>query len=162
MIFPLFKRWFYATTGMMSSYRKSSKTATYQLDSVNKAGESKTEASSGIRSSNKKSRNYQHPLSIPNDTAWGSDEAIVTVNKDGETTINKDKSSETSLDTIHEVGLKDLRDRNSKTIRKNSHDPGFGEIVMTREWDIRETREQERAHAEDARMGYNEPAGWRR
>lgn len=158
----MFKRWFYAATGMVSSHRKSSKAATYPLDSVYKTGEGKTRTSSGLRSSNKKSRNYQHPLSIPNDTAWGSDEAIVTVNKDGEATTIKDKSSETSLDMIHEAGTKGFaKDRNSRTSRKNSHDPGFGEIVMTREWDIRESHEQEHVDAEDTRMGYKEPAGWR-
>lgn len=163
MIFPLFKRWFYAATGMVSSHRKSSKAATYPLDSVNRAeGSKQTGASSGLRSGNKRSRGFQHPLSIPNDTAWGSDEAIVTVNKDGGATTIKDKSSETSLETICEAGTKAFaRDRNSKTSRKNSHDPGLGEIVMTREWDIRETHEQERTDAEGSRMGYTEPAGWR-
>lgn len=162
MIFPLFKRWFYAATGMVSSHRKNSKEATYPLDSVNKTGGSKrTGASSGLRSGNKKSRGFQHPLSLPNDTAWGSDEAIVTVNKNGETTI-KDKASETSLDTLQEVNTKGYtRDRNLRTSRRNSQDPGFGDIVMTREWDITETHEQERTNVEYARMGYKEPAGWR-
>ncbi|CAN9176266.1 unnamed protein product [Alternaria alternata] len=163
MVFPLFKRWFYAATGMVSSHRKSSKAATYPLDSMNKNGESKqTEASSGGRSGNKRSRGFQHPLSIPNDTAWGSDEAIVTVKKDGTTTTIKDESRETSLDTVREVSANGFaKDRNSKTSRKNSRDPGLGEIMMTREWDIKETHEQNRADCEDTPMGYKEPAGWR-
>ncbi|KAF1968737.1 hypothetical protein BU23DRAFT_572133 [Bimuria novae-zelandiae CBS 107.79] len=100
MVFPLFKRWIYAATGMVSSHRKSSKSAFYPLDSVNKNGERKhTGASSGGQSCSKRSRGFQHPLSMPNDTAWGSDEANVTVKKDGTTTMVKDEGSQTSADT---------------------------------------------------------------
>jgi len=131
---------------------------------MNKVGESEhTGVSSGMRSHNKKSRGFQHPLSIPNDTAWGSDEAIVTIDKDGGVTKTKSKSSEPSLDTLHEESSNPFAsNRDSKAERKVSHDPGLGEIVMTREWDISETREQTHADFEEAHMGYTEPAGWRR
>lgn len=164
MVFPLVKRWFYAATGMVSSHRKSSKAASYPLDSINKVDQSKqTGASSGTRSHNKRSRGFQHPLSIPNDTAWGSDEAIVTVNKDGGTTTTKDKSSDASLETLHEENSTPYaNNRGSKTVKKGSHDLGLGNIMMTREWDISETHEQRRADAGTLHMGYTEPAGWRR
>ena len=163
MIFPRFKHWFYVATGMVSSHRKSSKGATYPLDSFNRIGESKqTGASSGLRSSNKRSRGFQHLLSIPNDAAWGSDKAIVTVNKEGGTTTIKDKSSEASLDTVYEESGTDFAsNRNPQSGRKGSHDPGLGAIVMTREWDISETWKHERTNSEHTCIGYKEPPGWR-
>ncbi|KAF3003712.1 hypothetical protein E8E13_009128 [Curvularia kusanoi] len=159
MIFPLFKRWAYAATGIVSSNRQSDKAATYPLDSQNQLTTSKqTVASSGLRSSKKKSRGFQHPLSIPNDTAWGSDEAIVTIRDDGTTAVGQDKISGGSLDTVCETSVVGFTRGGG---RKNSPEPGLGEIVMTREWDIRETHESRCPNPSDARMGYMEPAGWR-
>lgn len=66
MVYPLFQRWYHGITGTCSKASSSG---------------SNIKLSSGVSSSKKSKRGkpFQHPLSIPNDTAWGSDEAIVTV-----------------------------------------------------------------------------------
>jgi hypothetical protein len=61
MIFPL----------MQSLYRK-----VRGLDTKNSSTDPHYQLSSAPRGS-KRSKNFMHPLSVPNDTAWGSDEAIV-------------------------------------------------------------------------------------
>jgi hypothetical protein len=162
MMFPLFKRWFYAATGVMSSHHQSTKEASYPHDSQTKKRQSKyTGGSSGLQSGNKKSRNFQHPLSIPNDTAWGSDEAIVTMKNSTNTTV-QDKTSETTLAAAYELDDLDfVRDRNTNGGVENGHEQGLGAIMMTREWNIKETHEQGSSCSRDARMGYTEPDGWR-
>ena len=163
MIFPLFKRWFYAATGVVSSHRQSTKEASYPQNSQTKRRQSKhTGSSSGLQSGNKKSRNFQHPLSIPNDTAWGSDEAIVTM-KNSPNVVVQDKTSETTLAAAYELDDLDfvVRERNTNGGAENSQEQGLGAIMMTREWNIKESHEQVRPHSRDGRMGYTEPDGWR-
>lgn len=53
------------------------------------ASSSKTRSAFG-----KRHGGFQHPLSIPNDTAWGSDEAIITVDQDGRKIVEFKTSGE--------------------------------------------------------------------
>ncbi|KAI9872230.1 MAG: hypothetical protein M1830_001881, partial [Pleopsidium flavum] len=69
MVYPLFQRWYRKIRGQDT--KSSSVDPSYRLDSNPRTGRSK------------KSKNFQHPLSIPNDTAWGSDEAIVLAENGG-------------------------------------------------------------------------------
>ncbi len=145
MIFPLFKRWFYVGTSIVSSYRKSSKAATYPLDTVPKNNhDEQKRVCYDLKINSRKNRGFQHPLSIPNDTAWGSDEAIITVNKDGSSTTIMDKSSEASVDMGDEQTATSFTGRQElNSDKRHGRDRGLGDIVMTREWDLSETHEQD-------------------
>jgi hypothetical protein len=87
----------------------------------------------------KKSKGFQHPLSIPNDTAWGSDEAIVTRDQDGmkSTGSQRTRSQESGLTALPEreeiVGYTVSRGNDGLS----SGAMGPGEIFMTRQWQVR-------------------------
>jgi hypothetical protein len=118
MVFPLLKRWMYAATGMASSSHKGSGRVSFPLHGYDNSG-----TKSGGSRSRKRSAAVQHPLSIPNDTAWASDEAIVMVGKYGVL----DGGLEGRGD---EHGVKAVVERaeGSKVVGRD--------IVMTREWKV--------------------------
>jgi hypothetical protein len=83
MFFPLPKRWLYDITNMTSSSQQNSSYPLAEIDTKRTGG-----------SSTKKSRkgsNTVYPLSIPNNTAWGNDEAIVVTS--GEVEKEREKGS---------------------------------------------------------------------
>ncbi|KAF2790144.1 hypothetical protein K505DRAFT_283155, partial [Melanomma pulvis-pyrius CBS 109.77] len=148
MVFPLFKRWFYSISGLTSSGFKSNNANSYPLESNNKNSKGYTPSGSQAHSRSKKGRNFQHPLSIPNDTAWGSDEAIVKVEQDGKKVVVGEmgktagsEGSNESLETVREevVGAKSHNTVDiTSQAGKGVHTFGQGDIVMTREWGISE------------------------
>ena len=78
MVYPLFQRWYARLRGDMTK-NSSSRIASYPLDSHPQSGNPK------------RFKNFQHPLSIPNETGWGSDEAIVTTENGVAMQANGDK-----------------------------------------------------------------------
>lgn len=76
----------------------------------------------------------QHPLSIPNDTAWGSDDAIVTVDHDGDKGTGVRKSSMDGLRVFPDVnGVSYANERHFQAgLRGDSL--SLGDILMVREW----------------------------
>ncbi|KAF2026773.1 hypothetical protein EK21DRAFT_115504 [Setomelanomma holmii] len=90
---------------------------------------------------------YKHPLSIPNDTAWGSDEAIVKTQQEE---VGEEGSGQMRT-TPESVGGAFARDRGSKSNGSGTGDgngkgtnkverggTSFGDIVMMREWKVSE------------------------
>ncbi|KAF2679284.1 hypothetical protein K458DRAFT_346923 [Lentithecium fluviatile CBS 122367] len=151
MVFPLFKRWFYAATNLTSSgFRSNTPGQSYPLDSnIKRTGGGNSHARSGSNPlSGRHKKNYQHPLSIPNDTAWGSDEHIVHTGegegkKDGAWDKKVgDKSSNESLSTVREEVGMTVPKRTAAMPKKGSGN-GLNDIVMTREWEVSETYEQD-------------------
>jgi len=134
MVFPLLKRWSYAAFGIVSTQRKDSK-GSWPLGIVSKNGSSKRTAERSHVGSGFRKHRVQHPLSIPNDTAWGSDEAIVTVDHGGEQETDGAKGS---LDVLHVVpeasgaSYAAKEGRLPAATRGTSVSPG--NILMVREW----------------------------
>ncbi|KAF1914655.1 hypothetical protein BDU57DRAFT_478958 [Ampelomyces quisqualis] len=127
MVFPLLKRW----AGIASSHSAS---GSYPLHEYDKSDGSKLKSigSTTMRSrGRKKSRGgFVHPLSIPNDTAWGSDEAIVGAEQSG-------KAGKGSEAVVQEGEERFASGRGSKSGRGvGSGSAGPGNIVMTREWQV--------------------------
>lgn len=141
MVFPLLKSWSCTVLGIVSSHHKSSASGSYPLRDYDKSTGSglKSIGSATVRSGGrKKSRGFQHPLSIPNDTAWGSDEAIVTKDQDGNKSGQGNPSQESGLTALPEHGVVPSRQGGSRAHgRVSSGGLGPGEIVMTREWQVR-------------------------
>lgn len=141
MVFPLLKSWSCTILGIVSSHHKSSASGSYSLHEYDKSAGSglKSIGSATVRSGGrKKSRGFQHPLSIPNDTAWGSDEAIVTKEQDGKKSDQGKLSEESRLTALPEHGVGSSRQAGSRANgRLSSARLGPGEIVMTREWQVR-------------------------
>lgn len=144
MVFPLLKSWSCTVLGIVSSHTKSSAAASgsYPLHDYDKSTGSalKSIGFATVRSGGrKKSKAFQHPLSIPNDTAWGSDEAIVTKDQDGIKSAGSQgtRSQESGLTALPEreeiVGYTASRGNG----RLSGGGVGPGEIVMTREWQVR-------------------------
>ncbi|KAF1840946.1 uncharacterized protein K460DRAFT_250866, partial [Cucurbitaria berberidis CBS 394.84] len=75
VVVPLFKRWFQDMTGTATSHFRSGKSDSYQLDSQNKDSKSGSHANSTSKDVKKKKK-FHHPLSLPTNTKWGSDEDI--------------------------------------------------------------------------------------
>lgn len=157
MTFPLFKRWFHNVTGLTSSGNKSNLAQDYPLES------NPQKSGSQSQSRSKKTRNYLHPLSVPNDTAWGSDEAIMTVNsvdkKDG---MGKslDKSSKESLDMLRaEVGL--TNPQNTSNVTSNAGLSGdatkLNNVVITQEWGVTEAYEQDGGKKQEKKVSSSQP-----
>lgn len=65
MVYPLLQRWFHRLRKGCSRTGGESSGSNLQLSSRVASSKSKTKSSDRKR--------FQHPLSIPNDTAWGSD-----------------------------------------------------------------------------------------
>ncbi|KAF2708822.1 hypothetical protein K504DRAFT_380567 [Pleomassaria siparia CBS 279.74] len=153
MIFPLFKRWFYSVSGMTSSGFRSDNAHSYPLKSNTKGSKVHIRSGSQPHLRSKKEKKHQHPLSVPNDTAWGSDEAIVTVEQSGKKgamdavgKVGGSKSSNDSLETVREEATNTspnhtATDTNSE-VGKGAHTFGKGNIVMTREWEVSEGYEE--------------------
>ncbi|KAF1944973.1 hypothetical protein EJ02DRAFT_478907 [Clathrospora elynae] len=80
MVFPLFKGYFSTASSMMSSRQLHN--TSYPLAEIK---QTHTAASSKTHSArtNKKTRIMLHPPDIPNGTAWGSDEAIICIERIG-------------------------------------------------------------------------------
>jgi hypothetical protein len=155
MTFPLFKRWYYNATGLTSSGQKSNQGQSYQLNS--------NTPKSGSQPRSKNARNYQHPLSLPNDTAWGSDEAIMTVNANGkkdEMGKSSYKSSSGSLDIVREiVGLENPQNTSNVVSKAGlgGDSTKMSDIVITREWGVTEVYEQGSGKRRESQMGSREP-----
>jgi hypothetical protein len=123
MVFPLLKRWSCAIIGIASSHHKFSMSGSFPLedhDSNQKSTGSSSKAKSAFA---KRYGGFRHPLSIPNDTAWGSDEAIVTVEGEG-------KGAQAKIDG--EVLQKVDEERETLSGIRT----GPGGIVKTREWQV--------------------------
>jgi hypothetical protein len=134
MVFPLLKRWVYASTSIESS--KGSAGASFPLHDFDVSAGSKLKSigSSKMRSSSKKRIDaILHPLSIPNDTAWGSDEAIVTMNKECATSRG---DCEDVMETSMDQGTRFAVERGSKGIGKRESTVMGRDIMMTREWKV--------------------------
>jgi len=156
MTFPLFKRWYYNATGLTSTGRKSNNGESYQLNS------NTPNSGSQPLSRSKNARNYPHPLSLPNDTAWGSDDAIMTVNVDGKKDgMGKSsyKSSKDSLDLVRaEVGLANPQNTSNVISETRLSDEAMklSDIVVTREWGVTEAYDQEREQNQEGHLGSKE------
>jgi hypothetical protein len=149
MVFPLFKRWMYAATSMSSSNFTGDKQGhSYPLDSnVKNSGTGGTSRShkrgGSIPLSGFHKKNYPHPLSIPNDTAWGSDEHIVQIDDDGKSWKEVEdrksgitgKSSNETLGTLKEEAGVAIPPKTAAVSQKSGKG-GFNDIVMTREWQV--------------------------
>lgn len=152
MVFPLLKRWSYAAAGVVSTQRKDDK-GSWPLAIVSKDGSSKRTAERSHVGSGFRKNRAQHPLSIPNDTAWGSDEAIVTLGHDGEQDISKKKGTVDVLQVMPEADgtLYAEEERLPAEPRANRISPG--DILMVQEWRTIEGRadpelESHEAHVE--------------
>lgn len=128
MVFPLLKRWSNAALGIASSHHKSSTGGSYPLPDY----DSKQKSMGSSRFRSKRHGGFRHPLSIPNDTAWGSDEAIVTVDGDGKKDGGKGSNEELQV-VVEEQEVGFAKDRGSKSDRLGG---GPGGIVKTREWQV--------------------------
>lgn len=133
MVFPLVKRWSCAAMGIVSTTRKNSK-GSFPLDDFSKSRQSKRTVE---RSHERTSREHRimHPLSIPNDTAWGSDDAIITVNKETNENLQEDESGATALEVVSETSVESFaKERRSQMGGKRSSSLSPGDILMVREW----------------------------
>ncbi|PGH08076.1 hypothetical protein AJ79_06076 [Helicocarpus griseus UAMH5409] len=127
MVYPLFKGWF---DKAKSSYIGASKEgSSYHL-------------SSRLQSSKKsggRNKRHLHPLSIPNDTAWGSDEAIVTVDcKTGAINGKGFKPQDKTPPSTAQA----TSDRSSPELRNASGNMRNG-IHVVQEYSIVESNEQD-------------------
>ncbi|KAL1966218.1 hypothetical protein VTN77DRAFT_4770 [Rasamsonia byssochlamydoides] len=73
MVYPLLQRWFHRLQDSSRTAVSSASNNLQRSSRIASSVKSKTKSSGG-----NKMKRFLHPLSIPNDTAWGSDEAIVT------------------------------------------------------------------------------------
>lgn len=139
MVYPLVKRWSNATRGIVSTSYKNSRLGSYRLDEIDQSNSMKSKSrSSHMRSDTNKNR-VVHQSSIPNDTAWGSDEAIVTLDNDDVRMRAGQKSTE--LRPESHVAKSFAVDRRSQTGPKGGAGLVRGDILMTREWQLSEERE---------------------
>ncbi|KAI8932357.1 hypothetical protein NX059_010549 [Plenodomus lindquistii] len=139
MIFPLFKRWSYAAMGIASTSRKNSK-GSFPLNDLSRTKENRRTMEQSHERSAKRSR-MLHPLSIPNDTAWGSDEAIITAEKDADNVIMDKKDGIAALGVIPESSVGSFAsERRSQTRAKQSSSLAPNKILMVREWSTIESQ----------------------
>ncbi|KAF2852522.1 hypothetical protein T440DRAFT_526005 [Plenodomus tracheiphilus IPT5] len=123
MVFPLLRRWSIVAIGIVSTSRKDKKSR----------GSRRT-AEGSHEKSGKKHR-VLHPLSIPNDTAWGSDDAIVTVDKNADDVMQDTQDGIVALGVIPEASAESFAsERRSQTEGKRSSTLLPGEILMVKEW----------------------------
>ncbi|KAH7406988.1 hypothetical protein DE146DRAFT_778586 [Phaeosphaeria sp. MPI-PUGE-AT-0046c] len=130
-----------SNTPMVFPLLRSCASGSYPLHDYDKSVGSglKSIGSTTVRSGGRKrSRGFQHPLSIPNDTAWGSDEAIVTRDQGGNKFSQGLQSYDAGLTALPEHGVGTSSHAGSKANgRISGVGMGPGEIVMTREWQVR-------------------------
>ena len=135
MVFPLFKRWSSTALGIVST-RKTSKSGSYRLDDLTESsGIKRKNLTDHVRGDRKKKR-VVHPLSIPNETAWGSDEAIVKEEGKGAGEERREVEQEARKNDSVGAGV-----RRSHTVKKEVEDLAHGDILMTREWQLSERYE---------------------
>lgn len=133
MVFPLLKRQSFAAMGIVPTDRKDSK-GSFPLNHLSNSKERKSTVERSHTRSRKRSC-VLHPLSIPNDTAWGSDDAIVTLDKDTDEIVEEDKNGIVALGMISEARVGSFAsERRSRTGEKRSSILSPDEILIAREW----------------------------
>ncbi|KAH9862696.1 hypothetical protein J1614_010789 [Plenodomus biglobosus] len=142
--------------GIVPTSQKDSK-GSFPLKHLGRSKESKRTVERSHTRSGKKSR-VLHPLSIPNDTAWGSDDAIITLDKDTDEIAEGDKDGIVALGVISEASVGSLMsERMSRSGEKRSSSLSPGEILIVREWI---TMEEQAVPGLDRREAQVETAGW--
>jgi hypothetical protein len=140
MVFPLLKRWTYTTIGLASMDHNCCTAGSYPLGEIDK---SKTGNSGSIARSGEGKRKdsmFRHPLSIPNDTAWGSDEAIVKTEESAMRSEDGSLQARTPPEGDRGVFPRDTGSKSGGSTHGNgiARGVGCGDIVMTREWKVSE------------------------
>ncbi|RYP50150.1 hypothetical protein DL768_004267 [Monosporascus sp. mg162] len=149
-VVPLFRVWCKKAKGLTT---ESAHPGSYQLEESKKRSNKNTPSGSN-QSSQQRKKKFLHPLSIPNDTAWESHEAIITIQDDSQITSTAPKVH-ASLSTLIKSQEKDPNDGSvpfegvAKAVGKpRTSGSGFAkshpiedqsdQILVQREWDVSE------------------------
>ncbi|PVH92997.1 hypothetical protein DM02DRAFT_252867 [Periconia macrospinosa] len=112
MVFPLFRRWLRKARGLGT--HGSNSHDSYPLGAnANRYHGQNSSRSNTLSRPRRPSHKFQHPLSIPNDTAWGSDDAIVVAEQGGKS-VGEDQSSAASTSGLNSKMSKDGLDTGTK------------------------------------------------